>query len=69
LQVLERCKPTAPVVVFSSSENPSEVQRAIELGAKQCVQKPNNFSEFEIVVMKIVRDWVDREARRAGEVE
>jgi CheY-like chemotaxis protein len=57
LELLERCKPRAPVVVFASSANPTEIQKATELGVREFVQKPNDFREFARVVLKMVQDW------------
>jgi len=59
LDVLERCKPTAPVVVFTSSSNPAEMERAKELGVKEFTRKPIDFDEFSNVVMRMVQDWVE----------
>ena len=38
ITLLEQYKPTAPVVVFSSSSNPTEIRRARELGVREFVQ-------------------------------
>ena len=57
ITLLEQCKPPAPVVVFSSSSNPTEIQRAKELGVREFVQKPIDFEEFERVVMRMIQDW------------
>jgi CheY-like chemotaxis protein len=57
LAVLERCKPTAPVVVFTSSSNPTERQRAKKLGASEFVQKPYDLDEFANVVMRMIEEW------------
>jgi two-component system response regulator len=59
LQLLEQSHPTAPVVVFTSSANPNEIQRAMELGVREFVQKPNEFNEFARVVTKMIHDWSD----------
>lgn len=59
IAVLAQCKPTAPVVVFSSSSNPAEIQRAKELGVREFVQKPIDFKEFSKVVMRMVQEWVE----------
>ena len=37
---LARSNPVAPVVVFSSSSNPADIQDSTKLGAKEFVQKP-----------------------------
>lgn len=56
IAVLAQCKPSAPVVVFSSSSNPAEIQRAKELGVREFSQKPIDFEEFERVVKRMVQD-------------
>ena len=43
LVLLERYRPVCPVVVFSSSENLADRHRALELGAREFVQKPRHF--------------------------
>ena len=55
---LERSKPKAPVVVFSSSSNPADIQGSVELGAKEFVQKPTDLEEYAERVSRIVRDWL-----------
>ena len=62
LEVLEHRKPTAPIVVFTSSSNPAERERAKELGVREFVQKPIDFGEFSRVVKRMVEDWVQRDA-------
>jgi DNA-binding NarL/FixJ family response regulator len=57
IALLAQCKPSAPVVVFSSSSNPAEIERAKELGVREFVQKPIDFEEFERVVRRMVQDW------------
>jgi CheY-like chemotaxis protein len=55
---LERSKPIAPVVVFSSSSNPADIQDSTELGAKEFVQKPTDLEEYSERVSRIVKDWL-----------
>ena len=55
---LARSKPTAPVVVFSSSSNPADIQESTELGAKEFVQKPTDLEEYSECVSRIVKDWL-----------
>ena len=43
---LERCPPDIQVVIFSSSSNPQDRQRAFELGARDFAQKPTDLDEF-----------------------
>ena len=55
---LARSKPTAPVVVFSSSSNPADIQESTDLGAKEFVQKPTDLQEYSERVSRIVREWL-----------
>jgi DNA-binding NarL/FixJ family response regulator len=57
ITILAQYKPSAPVVVFTSSSNPAEIERAKELGAKEFVRKPIDFEEFERVVTRMVQHW------------
>lgn len=66
LAVLERAKPSEPVVVFTSSSNPDEAQRAKELGVREFVQKPIDFEEFARVVTRMVRHWAEPGAECAN---
>lgn len=65
IAVLGQCKPAAPVVVFTSSSNPAEMQRAKELGVREFVQKPIDFGEFSRVIIRMVQHWVEPEANGA----
>jgi len=56
--ILQRTRPTVPVVVFSSSSNPLDRQRSLELGAREFVQKPSDLDEYRCAVSNIVRRWV-----------
>jgi DNA-binding response OmpR family regulator len=55
---LARSKPKAPVVIFSSSSNPADIQDSTELGAKEFVQKPIDLEEYAERVSRIVREWL-----------
>ena len=55
---LEQSKPKVPVVVFSSSSNPADIQGSVELGAKEFVQKPTDLQEYAERVSRIVKDWL-----------
>ena len=55
--ILQRTRPTVPVVVFSSSSNALDRQRSLELGAREFVQKPSDLDEYRQVVSNIVRTW------------
>lgn len=47
-----------PIVVFSSTENKTEVQRALALGAREYVQKPIGFQPYADAVKGIVDRWI-----------
>jgi DNA-binding NarL/FixJ family response regulator len=57
LALLEKCKPSAPVVVFSSSANPAEVKEAMDLGVRGFVRKPSDLEEFAKAIIKMILDW------------
>jgi CheY-like chemotaxis protein len=63
--ILAHCRPTAPVVVFTSSGKPAEMRRAEELGVREFVQKPMNCEEFERVVRRMVERWANPSGRHA----
>jgi len=46
-----------PIVVFSSSENPVEVNRALALGAREFVRKPLDFESFSEAVHTMIDKW------------
>src|ERR1700680_1776800 len=48
---------TTPVVVFSSSANPTEKVRSLALGAREFVSKPMDLDEFTAAVRGIVQRW------------
>jgi DNA-binding response OmpR family regulator len=66
LLVLERSRPAAPVVVFTSSANPQFRQRALELGAKDYVQKPIHLAEYREAVSHMVQRWAWPEGNAAS---
>jgi len=47
-----------PIVIFSSTQNKAEVQRALSLGAREYVQKPIGFEPYADAVRGIVKRWV-----------
>ncbi len=57
LNLLERWSGTAPVVVFSSTTDEREKQRALALGARDFVSKPTDLYEFTESVCGMVRKW------------
>jgi DNA-binding response OmpR family regulator len=57
LSLLQRWSFTTPVVVFSSTTNEHEKQRALALGARDFVSKPVDLGEFTERVCGMVRKW------------
>jgi len=57
LSLLERSHPNIPVVVFSSSTSPNDIQRSFELGVRDFIPKPLDIDEYSRVVSFIVRRW------------
>src|SRR6202453_5193546 len=47
-----------PIVIFSSTQNKVEVQRALALGAREYVQKPIGFEPYADAVRGIVNRWI-----------
>ena len=65
--VLERYEPkNVPVVIFSSSWNPAEVERAMALGARDYVQKPTDLQAYADAVCGMVEQWVKPKADEAA---
>jgi chemotaxis family two-component system response regulator Rcp1 len=48
---------TTPVVVFSASQNESDVDRAYSLGAREFVHKPMDLDDYKTVVAGMVQKW------------
>lgn len=46
-----------PVVVFSSSKNPMYIASALELGAKEYVEKPADIDQYTEAVWKMIWKW------------
>jgi two-component system, chemotaxis family, response regulator Rcp1 len=46
-----------PIVIFSSTQNKTEVQKALALGAREYVQKPIGFELYADAVRGIVQRW------------
>jgi CheY-like chemotaxis protein len=59
LQILEHYRPDEgpPVVVFTGAEDKAIYQRAIELGARECVLKPLGKAAFFQAVHNIVMQY------------
>jgi CheY-like chemotaxis protein len=49
---------TIPIVIFSSTQNKTEVQKALALGAREYVQKPIGFEPYADAVRGIVKRWI-----------
>ena len=50
---------TPPVVVLTSSVNPSDVARALDLGAKAFHTKPADLNELGQIVREMVEKWIE----------
>lgn len=48
-----------PVVVFTSSSEPSDLAQSYQLGANSYVVKPLEFARFREVLHRIVRYWIE----------
>ena len=60
--VLERYhSKRTPIVIFSSSWNEAEINRAMELGAREFAQKPTDLQAFSDVICGMVEKWALRE--------
>jgi len=60
--VLERNpRKDIPVVVFSVSDDPRDMQRALDLGAREYVQKPMNLEAYKKAVWEIIEKWAQPE--------
>jgi len=59
LQLLQRynTQQGAPVIVLSGADNRGDGERALELGAREYVQKPMDFRKFIQTVHEIVGRW------------
>jgi two-component system, chemotaxis family, response regulator Rcp1 len=47
-----------PIVIFSSTQNKAEVQKALSLGAREYVQKPLGFEPYAKAVRGILERWI-----------
>jgi CheY-like chemotaxis protein len=59
LSLLERWSTKKPVVVFSSSTDEQEKQRALALGAREFVSKSSDLYEFSEAVCGMIRRWAE----------
>jgi DNA-binding response OmpR family regulator len=60
LQILEshRTSDGPPLVVFTSSVNPHERRRALDLGAKEYLTKPSNIDEYMQTIQDALERWM-----------
>lgn len=49
-----------PVVIFSASSNPADVQRALELGACEYFVKPIDLQAYQLAVLGMIEKWAVR---------
>ena len=64
--VLERNpRKDIPVVIFSVSVNPANVQRTLDLGARKYVVKPMEMLAYKATVIRMVEKWALPEANGA----
>jgi CheY-like chemotaxis protein len=47
-----------PIVIFSSTQNKVEVQKALVLGAREYVQKPIGFEPYADAIRGIIKRWI-----------
>jgi two-component system response regulator len=47
-----------PVVVFTSSDEPSDLKRCQELGVTDYVTKPIDFEDYVVTIKRIAVDWL-----------
>jgi CheY-like chemotaxis protein len=58
-ELLERCNANGiPVVVFSSSMNPTDKAEALRLGAREYVEKPTDLDEYTKALWKMIWKWI-----------
>jgi DNA-binding NtrC family response regulator len=57
-ELLNRCNATGvPVVVFSGSLNPAQRAAALQLGAKEFVEKPYGIDEYTAALWNLIWRW------------
>ncbi len=49
---------TIPVIVFSSSNNPNDIERAYKTGANSYIRKPIDFREFTSTLEIVFSYWI-----------
>lgn len=48
-----------PIVIFSTSQSPKDIEKAYELGASCFINKPNSLTEWCDKMNKIGKFWID----------
>ena len=71
LEVLSQIKnndriQSLPVIVFSSSDDPLDIQRAYRLGANSYLVKPMGFSEMSTMLQQAYRYWIETNTPNRG---
>jgi len=56
----------ASVVVFSASQNESDVGRALSLGAKEFVLKPPDLDDYKTAVAGMIQKWAAHDSAGVG---
>lgn len=59
LSMIRQCKPIEkmPVLVFSTSDNPTDIEDCYQLGANAYLQKPSRLEEFDTLIRAIEKFW------------
>lgn len=57
----------SPVVAFTASENQADANRAIKLGAFECIHKPMDLNEYKTAVCEMVQKWAAPKASTRSE--
>jgi DNA-binding response OmpR family regulator len=67
LQILESYRKSEgpPLVVFTSSINPNERRKALELGAREYLTKPSNINEYMKTIQGALERWMEERAAAA----
>ena len=52
-----------PIVVFSTSDEPLDIAKAMEYGATEYVQKPVDFEKYVRTVEGLIRRYVEKQLR------
>jgi len=55
-----------PVVMFSTSSNPEDAERSLELGACEFVHKPIGLEAYKQAVLTMIEKWVPSPKTRAA---